>query len=456
MVEVTLPYGYEPRDYQIPVLKALDEGVKRVVWCCHRRAGKDLTIFNWLIKELWRKRQTAFLIFPTYAQSKKIIWDGMTKDGIRFVDFIPKELIEKKNESELKVRFKNGSLLQLLGSDNVDRLVGTNPSICVFSEYALQSPRAWEFLRPILAENDGRAIFISTPRGKNHFYDLFFHAKENDTWFAEKLSVRETGAIGEDEIERERLDGMSEDLIQQEFYVSFNMGMEGSYYGKYLDALQSEGRLANVIYETNVNVHTAWDLGIGDSTCIIFFQIIGQEIHIIDSYENQGEGLQHYAKILQDKPYIYGTHFAPHDIEVRELGTGLSRLEVAREIGINFTKIVNIALEDGIEAVRGIFPKLWIDGKKNQYLIKCLTNYRKAFNDKYNVYSNRPVHDWSSHFCDAIRYMALGYKSISGKRMTSADTMRLRQENLGINTNDNQPFGDIDQHLHMPGVIRNG
>ena len=419
------------------------------MWCCHRRAGKDLTVFNWVIKHLWENVLTCFLIFPTYAQSKKIIWDGMTKDGIRFTDFIPPELIEKKNESELKIRFKNGSLLQLLGSDNVDRLVGTNPRLCVFSEYALQNPKAWEYIRPILAENDGKAVFISTPRGKNHFYDLFMHARVNDKWFAEKLSVTDTGAIGKDEIESERLDGMSEDLIQQEFYVSFDLGIEGSYYGKYLDALLTEGRMTNVIYESNVNVHTAWDLGIGDSTSIIFFQIVGQEVHIIDSYENHGEGLAHYAKILQDKPYLYGTHFAPHDIEVRELGTGNSRLEIARELGLNFQKIPNLRIEDGVEALRGLFPKIWIDQKKNQYLIKCLTNYRKQYNEKYNCYSTTPVHDWSSHFADSARYMALGYKSISGKKMTAEDTQSLRQKHHGNQHDKNNPFGNIDQYLHV-------
>lgn len=447
--KIRLPHRFTPRKYQLKILDALDSGAKRAIWCCHRRAGKDLTIFNWVIKHLWENVMTCFLIFPSYSQGKKIIWDGMTKDGIRFTDFIPKELIEKKNESELKIRFINGSLLQIIGSDNIDSIVGTNPGLCVFSEYALQRPTVWEYLRPILAENDGTAVFISTPRGKNHFYDLFMHATTSDKWFSERLSVKDTLAISAKEIDRERTDGMSEDLIQQEFYVSFDRGTEGSYYGKYVDILITEGRMTNVVYESNVEVNTSWDLGIGDSTSIIFFQIIGQEIHIIDSYENNGEGLPHYVKILQEKPYIYGTHFAPHDIEVRELGSGNSRLQIARELGINFQKLPKLPIEDGIEALRGIFPKLWIDQKKNTYLIKCLTNYRKQFNEKYNCYSTSPVHDWSSHFCDCARYMAVGYKSLGGKKMTPDDTRRLRETHYGTPNDKNNPFGNIDNHLHI-------
>lgn len=423
---------FYPRDYQIEALKQLDSGIKRVALCFHRRAGKDLLIFNWTIKELIKKKQMAYYILPTYAQAKKILWDGMTNEGKRFLDYIPRNAIEKKNESELKIWFTNGALFQLHGSENYDRLMGTNPNLCIFSEYALQNPRAWEYIRPILIANQGTAIFISTPRGKNHFYDLFIHGKNDKRWFSQLLTIEDTKAITEEQIEDEKRDGMSEDMVAQEFYCNFDMGIEGSFYGKRLDELYRENRITNVPYDSQTEVHTAWDLGIGDSTSIIFYQLCGQEIHIIDTYENQGEGLAHYAGIIKSKPYNFGNHFAPHDIEVRELGSGRSRLEIARELGISFQIIPNLRLEDGVESARGLFPRLWIDESRNIHFLKCLTNYRKEFNEKYNVYSTRPVHDWSSHFADAFRYMALSISRLRGKRMTAEETRRLRNENLGI------------------------
>jgi phage terminase large subunit len=196
-VTLTLPHNFRPRAYQLPILKALDSGVKRAVWIVHRRGGKDKTAFNYTIKRAAQKVGVYFYFLPTYTQAKKVIWDGIDKDGTRFLDHIPKALIKNLNETEMKIELVNGSIIQLIGADNIDRIVGTNPIGCVFSEYSLMKPEVWEYIRPILAENGGWAVFIYTPRGMNHGWKLLQQAKSEPGWFSEVLTVEQTHAIPE-------------------------------------------------------------------------------------------------------------------------------------------------------------------------------------------------------------------------------------------------------------------
>lgn len=205
---------------------------------------------------------------------------------------------------------------------------------------------------------------------------------------------------------------MSEDLIQQEYYCSFTMGVEGSYYAKYLQQGRDEDRIGFVPWDPALKVHTAWDIGYGDSTSIVFYQIKGQEIRIIDHYENSGEGLVHYLEVLKKKMFTYGDHYGPHDIDSHAFSSGMSVREVASTLGFTFIPLPTLKLrvEDGIEAVRGIFHRIYIDDKACARLIKCLENYRKEFDTKLNAYKLRPVHDWSSHTADSVRYMAIAIK----------------------------------------------
>ena len=399
---------FQPRPYQIPIIKALNSGVKRAVWVVHRRGGKDVTAFNWCILQLLlNPGWTAFHILPTYSQAKKVIWDSSTNDGQRILDYIPKECIESKNGHEMKIRLTNGSLYQLIGSDNIDSLVGSNPKIIIFSEYAIQSPAAWDYLRPILDVNKGYALFISTPRGKNHFYDLMTMAKRSKDWFCEVLPINETGVLNEEEIQKMRDEGVSEEHIQQEFYCSFNRGVEGSYYGRLIEKARTENRICSVSYETRSPVHTAWDIGFGDSTSIVFWQEIGGELRIIDFYEAQGEGIAHYAKLIQSKPYVYGTHYMPHDAGSGSIQTGRTLQDVAYEQGIKATILERESdVSVGIESTRAMLSTVFIDEKKCSHLIKCLENYHKKYNEKTQAYSESPLHDWTSHAADSIRYMA--------------------------------------------------
>ena len=393
-------------------------------------------------------------MFPTYSQAKKVIWDSVTNTGERILDYIPPEVIESKNSQEMKIRFKNGSLLQMVGSDNYDSLMGTNPQGVVFSEYALQDPRAYQYIRPILTANEGWAIFISTPRGKNHLYELYQIAQQSPQWYCMKLTIEDTQHFPLSEIERERQEGiMSEDLIQQEYYTSFDMGVEGAYYAKYLDRMRLENRIGDVPYEQGFKVNTAWDLGVRDSTCIIFFQIIGTTIRIIDYYEKNKEGLEHYVKVLNNKPYVYGKHFAPHDIAVTEFGSGISRLEKARQLGIKFesrrdrnqrliSAVPDVSIMDGIETVRSSFSKIWIDQTNCADLIKALENYRQEYDAKKKIYMNRPLHNWASHASDAMRYLCVSLPR-TRDGLTPEDLDRRYQEALyGHNANLPAVFRD--------------
>jgi hypothetical protein len=430
IVEQTIHLNkFKPRSYQLPIFDAVEnKDYRRVLAILPRRAGKDVCAFNLVIRAALKKIGVYYYIFPTYAQGKKVIWDSITNDGERFLDYIPKELVRSLNSQEMKITLTNGAIIQIVGSDNFDSLMGTNPRGVIFSEYSLQDPRAYQYIRPILTANDGWALFLSTPRGKNHLWELYQIAQNSPEWFCLKLTIEDTNHIDMYEIEKERAEGiMSEDLIQQEYYTSFTMGVEGSYYAKYIDRMRVKGQIGVVPYEVGFKVHTAWDIGVRDSTCIIFFQVIGQTIRIIDCYEKNKEGLEHYIKVLTQKDYMYGRHFAPHDIRVKEWGSGMTRIEKAKHLGVTFVMAPDVSIEDGIETVRSSLSKIWIDAQNCAPLLKALENYRQEYDARKKVYKSNPLHDWSSHFADCMRYLCISLSKTRDSK-SAEDIDRIRQE----------------------------
>lgn len=411
---IDLPFNFAPRDYQLPLLDALDSGVRRAVCVWHRRSGKDKTLINVVAKKMFERVGAYYYFFPTYNQGRKILWNGMDRSGFKFINHIPIELRRRVDNTQMLIEAVNGSIFQVIGTDNIDSIVGTNPVGCVFSEYSLQDPRGWDFIRPILAENGGWAIFNYTPRGSNHGETLYNIAKEDPVhWFCQLLTVDDTKVIPMDVLEQERNEYVKKDgndaIYQQEYYCSFKVPIQGAYYGSQLMLAEKEGRITNVPYEASIPVNTYWDLGVGDSTAIWFEQTVGKEIRLIDYYETSGEGLSHYIKILKEKPYVYGTHVAPHDIEVRELSTGKTRKELAEQLGINFEIAPKLSLEDGIDAARTIFNRLWFDRVRCERGINALKSYHKFWDEENKTYHNRPDHDWSSHGADAFRYFAVAH-----------------------------------------------
>jgi phage terminase large subunit len=442
---------FKPREYQKPLIHVFEQGkIKKFICVWPRGSGKDIGAYNIVVKQALRRPGVYFYTFPEYKQAKRVLWDSILDDnGTRFVDFIPHQCIESENATELKVTLKNSSIIQAVGTDNIDAMMGTNPKGVVFSEYSMQDPKAYQYLRPRLALNDGFAIFISTPRGKNHFYDLYQIASNNpDSWFTSFLTLNDTNHIALSKIEEDRRDGLlNEELIQQEYYCSWSRGQEGTILGKYLDRMRIDRRISDVQYEIAFKVHTSWDLGVRDSTTILFFQCIGTTVRIIDCYENSGYGLDHYIKVLQQKPYSYGRHIAPHDIQCRELGTGVSRLEKARQLGLNFIVASNLSLEDGIEAMRSVTSKLWIDFNNCKDLIHSLEHYRYEYNEIKGIYSSRPLHNFASHYADALRYLAISLpKTADGLTAEELDK-RFNEAQYGKQSNMPRFFRDPEKHF---------
>lgn len=411
MREITIPYHFEPRDYQIPIFEAIDEGVKRIIMVWHRRAWKDKACFNIIVKKAAEDVWIYYYVFPTYSQGKKAVWDWIDKDGWKTIKHIPDEIIKRKNDTEMKVELINGSIIQIIGSDNVDSIVWTNPIWIVFSEYSLQSPAVWDFLRPILAENGWWAIFNFTPRWDNHAKELLDMARANDKWLVSINTVNDTKAITPEVLEEERkeiiLKNWSDAIFQQEYYCSFDAWIAGNYYAEILSELEKNNHRTVVPYDPWLDVYTVWDLWINDSTAIWFWQRLGKEIRIIDHYENNWEGLSHYVGVLREKWYRYWTMYLPHDAQARSVQTWKTVEEKMYEYWFNDIQIVpRLSVLDGINSARAILPYCYFDKDKTERGRKCLKNYHKEFDDKRTAYK-WPEHDWSSHSADAFRYLAV-------------------------------------------------
>lgn len=414
---VKLPHNFTARWYQLPFLHAMEK-VKRAVCVWHRRAGKDKTFLNFLIPKMLQRVGAYYYYFPTAAMGRDILWDGMDRDGFKFTDHFPKELIKgTPNQQEMKIELKNGSIFKIRGTDKREP-IGVNPVGVVFSEYSRQNPKGgWDLVRPILAENGGWAVFNYTPRGKNHAWRLYTMARSNPKWFCQTLTASETKAISEEAIDDERQSGMSEELVQQEFYCSFDIGAEGSYYGRLMADLWSRDHIKEVVYDITIPVFTFWDLGFTDSTSIWFAQFVQNEIHLIDYYQNQGHDYKFYKKVLQDKPYVYGGHYGPHDLRATTQQTGMTNWAAFKKLGIEFNIVKGHRKLDGINTVRGVLPLCWFDKEKCSHGIDCLENYHKDFDDKKEDFKPAPEHDWSSHGADAFRYLSMQYRwgRIDGK-----------------------------------------
>ena len=397
---VVIPYA--PRKAFLP----FHERKQRwAVMVAHRRAGKTVACVNDMIRAaLTEGKQDAryAYIAPQFNQAKDVAWMYIR----RFCGVIPGA---EFNESELRVDLPNGARIRLYGADNPDRLRGIYLDGVVLDEYADMRPSVWgEIVRPLLTDRQGWATFIGTPKGRNAFWSVWDQAQDNDRWFRLMLRASETGILPADELSEARAQ-MTAEQYEQEFECSFEAAIQGAYYAKELKQAEDEGRICSVPVERTALVHVAWDLGIGDATALVFAQVVGREWRIVDYYEASGVGLDHYVQVLNSKGYTYGDHILPHDVGVRELGTGRSRLEVLDSLGVRNVRVLPASpVEDGINAVRMTLPKCWIDKTRCRDLLEALRQYRTEYDDKRKAFKPRPLHDWTSHAADAFRYLCVG------------------------------------------------
>lgn len=320
------------------------------------------------------------------------------------------------NESELKITLPNQSMIYLLGADNPDSLRGLEFTGCIFDEYSQQPSNIFtEIIRPRLAINDWRAIWIGTPKWQNSFYELYEWATKE--WRGRSLlRYTDTNIIKESEVQKMK-EEMSTDEFEQEMNCSFTASIKGAYYGQEISKCREQWRITDWIYDKALPVNTYWDLGISDYTSIVFAQFTNNQIRVIDSYQSNWQPLDHYFKIISDKPYSYEYHYFPHDAMQRELWTGISRFELAeRFFWSNKCRITpNIWVKDWIEAVRYLFDKFWIERESTKWMLDAISQYTQERDDKMWMFKDRPRHDWTSHYADALRYLAVNYRDIQKK-----------------------------------------
>jgi hypothetical protein len=409
---------YTPRLQQREIHNRLFSHRHGVV-VCHRRMGKTVLAINHLIRcamTSTREKPRFGYLAPTYRQGKAIAWDYFqhyTKDVYGRV----------ANQSELRVDFgENESQVRIYGADNPDSLRGLYFDGVVLDEYGLHPPKTYsEVISATLVDRGGWVLFMGTPNGKNQFYEIAQHAraqqvKKDKDWFYLEYKASQTGLLDKSYLEQAR-EVMTGDEYAQEFECSFEAAVKGAIFAKEMSTAREEGRIGHVAYDKALPVDTDWDLGIGDAMAIWFSQSTrGGEVRLIDYYEASGEGFPHYVKVLRDKGYNYGQHWAPHDIQVRELSSGRSRLEVAEALGIKFQLVPRVhkgvagEVEEGIHAARMLFSRCRFDEVKCKAGLEALGHYRRDYNERLNEFKATPVHDWASHGADAFRGLAVRHQ----------------------------------------------
>ena len=411
ITSVVIPYL--PRVYQREVHQ-LAKTTRFGVLVCHRRFGKTVLSVNHLIRGALtceKPRPRFGYIAPTYTQGKATSFDYFRY----YSNPIPDRIV---NQSELRVDFPNQGQVRIYGGDNPDSLRGLYFDGVVMDEFGMHPSKTFsEIIGPTLVDRGGSALLLGTPNGRNQFYEMAEYAKSqqaagNPDWFFREYKASQTGLLDAEYLASAKA-VMTEDEYQQEFECSFTAAVKGAIFSKEMSAAAEVGRITSVPYDPVLPVDTTWDLGFGgkgDASAIWFTQSLrNHEIRVIDYYEAQGEGLPHYAGVLQRKGYVYGQHWAPHDIIVKE-STGKTRIETAASLGITFQIVPNVPVEDGIHAARMILGRCWFDREKCQPGIEALQHYRRDYNQRLNEFKATPVHDWASHGADAFRYLGVRYQ----------------------------------------------
>jgi hypothetical protein len=400
------------RPYQKCLVDYVDGGGLRAVSIWHRRAGKDWAALTVTYRQALQRVGTVFYMAPSTAHAKKIIWTAMAGGRSLLDTVIPPEAVASRNETEMRLVLKNGSTIWFTGSDNYDRLVGTSPVGLVYSEYALARPHGFDFLRPILQENRGWAVFISTPRSRNHLYRLYEVARKDPAWSCSLLTIHDTGVLPASILEEEARSGMPLALIRQEYECSFDSALVGSVYGDLLSALAERGGVEIFDVEGARDVFTSWDLGYSDSTAIWFWRVVDDRVEVIDHYEASGKPLSHYLDHIEQRSYTYRAHYLPHDARARSYQTGTSTIELARERLGRVTALPIMPVTQGIEAARWLLQTpMRLHVEKCAAGLEALRAYSYSFDEDRRTFSDKPEHGWASHSADGFRYLAMAART---------------------------------------------
>lgn len=421
MAIIQLPNNWKPRHYQMPLWNYLENGGKRAVAVWHRRAGKDDLCLHWACIAAHQRAATYWHMLPEAAQARKAIWEAINPHtGKRRIDeAFPLALRETTREQEMMIKLKCGSTWQVVGSDNFNSLVGSPPAGVVFSEWSLANPSAWAYMRPILAENNGWALFIYTPRGKNHGYSTLKMAQSEDGWFGQTLSVDETKALPQALLDGELREYIKEygieqgqSFFDQEYHCSFDAAILGAVYGAAMARAEKSGRIGKFEYDKNLPLFTAWDLGFDDATSIWWWQVAHNEIRMVDYYEANGQPISHYCEIIKNKPYKGGKHFVPHDAAHKLLAAGgRSIVQQAHALGVKMFVVPATSQQNGIEAARRTIEMSWFNVDNCERGIEALKQYQFEYDDDKKCFKSKPRHDWASHGADAFEIIGQVWKN---------------------------------------------
>lgn len=420
-MKIELPHnGWLPRPHQMALWKYLQGGGDRALAVWHRRAGKDeVCLHHAAVAAMAQRVGNYWHCNPEYNQGRKSVWNAVNAHtGRRRIDeAFPPEYRETVNDQEMFLRFKNGSTWQVIGSDRYDATVGSGVAGITYSEWALANPSAWAYHRPMLAENQGWAIFITTPRGHNHAKAMYDHARKSPHWFCELQTVNDTGAMSLVDLEEALAEYCAlhgEDVgraqFEQEYLCSWNAAILGSFFALEMANVRKEERITDKVVASRDPVHRAWDLGVSDDTAIWWFQVVGAQLFILDFYAASGVGLEHYAEVIERKRlehrWLDGTDYVPHDAKIREWGSGKTRVETMALMGLRPDLVPMATIADGINAVRRTLP-LCVFHPRCEEGISALEQYRREWDDDKKAFRASAVHDWTSHPADAFRYLSL-------------------------------------------------
>jgi len=413
---ITIPY--KPRTWA----ELLHESKERwKILVLHRRAGKTTAVLNHLQRDALTIPNSEWAyIAPTYKQAKRIAWKKLK--------FYAKNIPgHRANESELVMHYPNGSMIYLLGSENIDSLRGMGLHGGAQDESSQQPSGLFsEVISKCLAENLGYWIWLGTPKGKNEFYRTYNISKTDEDYLSIFRTIddtinEETGktiinleVALEDDKKLVTNGEMTQEEFEQEWYCSFESAIKGSYYARQISQLHKENRYRILPYDELLPVFTVWDLGVGKNLAVGFYQATGKEVRMIDYWQGENkDGLPQAIKELENKPYLYGKHFAPHDIKHTEFGTGKTRIVTAKELGIDFEKVPELKVDDGIERGRLFFSRLWVDSNNCEKWLDAMGQYRQAWDDKRGCFIETPYKDWTNHKADIHRYASLVWEEFT-------------------------------------------